>query len=48
MAFSSHEDYFESLTPEVRARLVSIRQTVEALFPEAIRCISYRIPAFRG
>lgn len=48
MAFLSHEDYFESLAPDLRAKLVSIQQTVETLLPEATRCISYRIPAFRG
>lgn len=48
MAFSSHEDYFKSLSPEVKALMLSIQQKVEILLPEATRCISYQMPAFRA
>jgi uncharacterized protein YdhG (YjbR/CyaY superfamily) len=48
MAFSSHEEYFESVAPELRPLLSSIQAKVESLLPEASRCISYNMPAFRG
>ena len=48
MAFESHEAYLDSVAPEVRPLLVSIQDTVESLLPEARRCISYNMPAFRG
>lgn len=47
MAFASHEEYFESLSPDARRLLESIQATVEALVPGAARCISYNMPAFR-
>ncbi len=45
---TSHEDYFRSVPPEPRRRLRAIQATVEALLPEASRCISYRMPAYRS
>ena len=48
MAFSSHDEYFKSVAPEVRPLLVSIQEKVETLLPEASRCISYNMPAFRA
>lgn len=48
MAFSSHEEYFESVAPEVRPLLLSIQTRVETLLPDASRCISYNMPAFRA
>jgi uncharacterized protein YdhG (YjbR/CyaY superfamily) len=48
MAFSSHEEYFQSVVPEVRSLLVSIQTRIETLLPEASRCISYNMPAFRA
>jgi uncharacterized protein YdhG (YjbR/CyaY superfamily) len=47
VAFSSHEEYFESVLPEVRPLLASIQAKVEILLPEATRCISYNMPAFK-
>lgn len=47
MTFASHDAYFASVAPEVRSLLRSIQTTVEALLPEASRCISYNMPAFR-
>lgn len=47
MAFASHEEYFATVTPEVRRSLQSIQATVETLVPGASRCISYNIPAFK-
>ena len=48
MAFSSHEEYLKSLSPEIQALMLSIQQKVETLLPEATRCISYQMPAFRA
>ena len=48
MAFLSHDEYFASKSTEVAARLVSIQATVESLLPEASRCISYGMPAFKS
>lgn len=47
MPFNAYEEYFESLSPEIQALMLSIQQKVEALLPESTRCISYQIPAFR-
>jgi uncharacterized protein YdhG (YjbR/CyaY superfamily) len=48
VAYSSHKAYFESVAPEVRPLLVSIQARVESLLPEATRCISYNLPAFKA
>ena len=45
---TSHEAYFLSVLPEVRPLLVSIQSRVEMLLPEATRCISYNMPAFKA
>jgi uncharacterized protein YdhG (YjbR/CyaY superfamily) len=47
MTFSSHDEYFASISPEVMPLLASIQAKVESLLPEASRCISYGMPAFR-
>jgi uncharacterized protein YdhG (YjbR/CyaY superfamily) len=39
--------YLAALTPEKRAALQKLRQTIKAAAPEAEECISYRMPAFR-
>jgi len=43
----SHEDYLASLPPETARLLLSIQAEVEKRVPDARRCISYRMPAFR-
>jgi uncharacterized protein YdhG (YjbR/CyaY superfamily) len=48
MTFSSHEEYFATVPPEVSPLLVSIRARVESLLPGASRCISYNMPAFKA
>lgn len=45
---STHDDYFAQATPEARPLLVSIQAKVESLLPDATRCISYKLPAFKG
>ena len=47
MTFSSHEAYFKTVSPDVRPLLASIQAKVETLLPDASRCISYNMPAFR-
>ena len=39
--------YLATVSPEQRALLEALRQTIRALVPEAEECISYRLPAFR-
>ena len=48
MAFISHESYFATVPDSVRPRLESIQSKVESLLPDAARCISYKMPAYRG
>jgi uncharacterized protein YdhG (YjbR/CyaY superfamily) len=45
--FSSHEDCLASVRPEVRPLLLAIQAKVGELLPEAKRCISYSLPAFK-
>lgn len=45
--FASHEDYFAIQTPEARSLLEWVQQMTEKVVPEATRCISYGMPAFR-
>lgn len=48
MTYASHEAYFDSVAPEIRPRLEAIQHAVSAQFPQATRCISYQLPAFKG
>jgi uncharacterized protein YdhG (YjbR/CyaY superfamily) len=47
MSFESHDAYFASVPAGVRALLDSIQAQVESLLPQAQRCISYQLPAYR-
>ena len=47
MSFRTHEEYMASIDPEPRKRLLAIQAEVERLRPQALRCISYNIPAFK-
>ena len=42
-----HHDAIGVFEPEVRSRLLTIQAEVERRVPDAVRCISYRMPAFR-
>lgn len=44
---SDHESYFNAAAPEARGRLDAIQALVERLVPDAERCVSYGMPAFR-
>ncbi|MGL4576287.1 MAG: iron chaperone [Burkholderiaceae bacterium] len=46
--FESHEQYFASVPPDVRAMLGRIQAMVESKVPQATRCISYNMPAFKS
>lgn len=48
MPFATHEAYFAGAAPPARDRLVAIQARVESLLPDAVRCIGYNMPAFRG
>jgi uncharacterized protein YdhG (YjbR/CyaY superfamily) len=39
--------YVAALSPEVRAALEAVRETIAAAAPEAVEAISYGMPAFR-
>lgn len=45
--FSSHEEYFQSVSPNALPLLISIQQKVENLLPNTTKCISYNLPAFK-
>jgi uncharacterized protein YdhG (YjbR/CyaY superfamily) len=47
MSFESHDAYFASVPAGVRPLLESIQAQVESLLPQAQRCISYQLPAYR-
>jgi uncharacterized protein YdhG (YjbR/CyaY superfamily) len=47
MAFATHEEYFATVSSDVRARLEQIQAEVEARVPGAVRCIGYKMPAFK-
>lgn len=48
MPYKSHDEYFAAHPAEIRLRLESIQNEVEAQVPGAIRTISYNMPAFRN
>lgn len=45
--FSTHEQYFASVPEGPREVLRRVQSLVETLLPQAERCISYNIPAYR-
>ena len=47
MSASTHEEYFANASPEARHLLQAIQRKVEELLPNATRCISYKMPAFK-
>jgi uncharacterized protein YdhG (YjbR/CyaY superfamily) len=48
MPFPSHDEYFERASEIAVPLLISIQKTVENLLPEASRCVSYNMPAFKA
>ena len=47
LKFKSHEHYIESAAIETQDILLHIQRIVENLVPDASRCISYNIPAYK-
>jgi uncharacterized protein YdhG (YjbR/CyaY superfamily) len=47
MPFVTHEEYFATHAAAVRRLLERIQEQVEKQIPDAIRCISYGLPAFK-
>ena len=45
--FSSHEEYIASLPSDARKIVLQVQALVETALPNAQRCISYNMPAFR-
>jgi uncharacterized protein YdhG (YjbR/CyaY superfamily) len=45
---ASHEAYFEYCAPSVRPLLLAIQNKVEAVLPDAVRCIRYQMPAYQA
>ncbi len=43
----NHESYFNAAAPKARGRLEAIQAVVEQFVPDAERCVSYGMPAFR-
>lgn len=47
MTPTPHDDYIAAAAPGARAGLHAIQAKVEALLPDATRCIGYKMPAYR-
>ncbi|NTV87016.1 MAG: hypothetical protein HGA21_09755 [Burkholderiaceae bacterium] len=45
--FTTHDDYIAAAHPQAQPILRQIEAIVEARVPQAVRCISYNMPAFR-
>lgn len=48
MAYESQEAYLEALPDDAKARLLAIQALVLSRFPDATKCISYNMPAFKA
>ena len=44
---SEVDDYLADVSPEARATLEKLRQTIKAVVPSAVEVISYQIPTFK-
>jgi uncharacterized protein YdhG (YjbR/CyaY superfamily) len=47
MTNETHEAYFATFPPAIRSPLVQVQKEVERRVPDATRCISYRMPAYK-
>jgi uncharacterized protein YdhG (YjbR/CyaY superfamily) len=47
MPFKSHSEYFAAQPAALRARVQQVQRVVEAKVPEAVRTVSYNMPAFK-
>ena len=46
-SISEVEDYLADVSPEARATLEKLRQTIKAVAPNAVEVISYQVPTFK-
>ena len=46
-SISEVEDYLAVVSPEARATLEKLRQTIKAVVPNAVEVISYQVPTFK-
>jgi uncharacterized protein YdhG (YjbR/CyaY superfamily) len=46
-SLNAHEEYLSTVDATARARLERVQHEVERRIPDAVRCISYKMPAFR-
>ena len=46
-SISEVEDYLADVSPEARATLEKLRQTIKAVVPNAVEVISYQVPTFK-
>jgi uncharacterized protein YdhG (YjbR/CyaY superfamily) len=44
---SEVEDYLAEVSPEARATLEKLRQTIKSVVPKAVEVISYQVPTFK-
>lgn len=47
LKFESHEQYIQSAATDAQAILARIQTVVASMVPNATRCISYNMPAFK-
>ena len=48
MRFATHDAYIASCPEPVRPLLLAIQTAVESVVPQASRCISYQMPAYKA
>jgi len=46
-SISEVEDYLADVSPEARATLEKLRQTIKSVAPNAVEVISYQVPTFK-
>jgi len=47
MSLNTHEEFLATVDAKARVRLECVQHEVERLIPGAVRCISYKMPAFK-
>ena len=47
MPFTTHGEYFETLSGDVRKRLEQVQKEIVRQVPDAVACVGYNMPAFK-
>lgn len=48
MTYFSHDDYFQTFSPDIREKLIEFQQVLKGLLPQDTQeVISYNMPAFK-